>query len=70
MPKATGQEAIAAALHADFNNPEGPESRPDVDEEDPVVSAFEEPPDECGMHSLPEGVGEPPPEAWVMQPPS
>ena len=68
LPKAMGQKAIAAALHVIFDDPEGPEGKPDEDEDDhPVGHAFEEPPGDCFMSGGPAaGVGEPPPEFFDM----
>ena len=67
FPKAADQKVIAEALHADFNDPEGPEGRPDEPEVEPVVSAFEAPPEE-GFMWAPEGLEGPPPDMWDMEP--
>ena len=50
-----------------FNDPEGPEGRPDEPEVEPVVSAFEAPPEE-GFMWAPEGLEGPPPDMWDMEP--
>ena len=68
FPQAADQEVIAAALHAEFNDPEGPEGRQDEPEVEPVASAFEVPPEEGFMCSAPEGGEGPPPELWDMEP--